>query len=330
MLIRFFKSSFHLQYLLLILLGAVLWIRVYSGPCEMLVPGPEAPFYLLLLQLLPNHHLLLSIIGFGTLILAAFALNHIAIRHELVPKNSILTALVLILMMSQSPMVLGMNPLYFAGLFVILAYGRILNTYGVADPTKDVFSAAFLIALASLFHFAAIFLVLLLILSFIIFGTFSLRIILVSVAGIFAVYLYLFVYYFLTDSLEGQYCLYVNWLGTIPAFRINYHWLQLINWAVQALLFLSAVFYLLTNINEWNISIRKMILLNLWFVILCFAGLVYAGDNMPVALLLPAIPMALIISAYLLNFKRISILMEVYFLLWLGTAFINNLFSSIC
>lgn len=296
----------------------------------MLVAGPEAPLYLLLLNILPSSHIILSLIGFVILLLSAFVLNYIAIRHELVPKNTILTALVLILLMSQSPMVLGLSPLHFAGFFIILAYGRILNTYGEADPTKDVFSAAFLIALASLFYFPSIFLLLILILSFVIFGTFSLRIILVSLAGVLAVYLYLAVYYFLTDSLEGQYCMYISWFSTIPAFRLNYPLLQVINWVVQALLFMVAVFYLITHINEWNISVRKMILLNLWFVVICIASLLYAGDQMPVAALLPAIPAALIISAYLLNRRKISILTELYFLLWLATTFINNLFSPIC
>ncbi len=185
-----------MQYIVLILLGAGLWLRVYSGPCEISLPGPEAPMFLMLMNLMPDSYVLLSLIGFSLLILQAFLINFVAIRHDLVPKNSLVVAMVFILLMSQSPAAFGLSPLHFAGIFVILAYNRILSSYGTADPTKDIFSAAFLIALASLFHFAAIFLLIILILSLVIFGTFSPRIFLVAIAGVVAVYLYLLVYYY--------------------------------------------------------------------------------------------------------------------------------------
>lgn len=319
-----------MQYILLILLGAGLWLRVYSGPCEISLPGLEAPMFLMLINLMPDSYVLLSLIGFSLLILQAFLINIMAIKHELLPKNSLVVAMVFILLMSQPSAAIGLTPLHFAGIFVILAYNRILSSYGTADPTKDIFSAAFLIALASLFHFAAIFLLIILILSLIIFGTFSPRIFLVAIAGVVAVYLYLLVYYYLTDNLQGQYCMYVNWFSHLPAVRLNYSVTQMISWSMQVLVFIAAVYYSLTHMNEWNISGRKMQLLNIWFAILAIATLIYAGEYSPVAVTLTAVPLALIIGGYFLNRKRIPMLMEIFFLLWFLISCFNNLFSPIC
>jgi len=177
-LIKFFKSSFYLQYFMLLLIGAGLWVKAYTSPCELSLSDEGSPLYVLLYGLLPGNH---AIIGLGILIFEALLLNFILIRHEIVPKNTLLSALVFIVFMSQSPIALSLNPVLMAGLFIIPAFDRILNAYGMADPTKDVFSASFLIGLASLFYFPFVFVYLLLLFSFIIFGTFSIRMRVISI-----------------------------------------------------------------------------------------------------------------------------------------------------
>ncbi|NQT77168.1 MAG: hypothetical protein HQ565_05605 [Bacteroidetes bacterium] len=330
MLIRFFKSSFYLQYLFLIVIAASLWICAYTAPCLEINAGPESPLFLLLLQSLPDEVLVFSISGLFLLIAEAFILNFILIRHEIVPKNTLVPAIVFIVMMSQSPLMLGLNPVLCAGLFIILAIDRILNTYGKADPTKDVFSAAVLLAMASLFHFPVVFIFLVIFLSFIIFGTFSIRVFLVSLSGIFTVYLYLFLAYFMTDSLSGQYCTYENWFSNIPGIDIKAYYMQYMVWGWAALLFLAASFYLASHLNEWNISFRKRILLITWFFIFSFSTLIYEGEHFLNTALLAAVPASMIISVYLANRRKVSLLIEICFLLLLLTTVINNIFSPVC
>ena len=330
MLIRFFKSSFYLQYLVLLVLAAALWIRAYTAPCLEIHAGPESPLFLLLLQFLPDEVLVYSISGFFLLLAEALILNFILIRHEIVPKNTLIPAIVYIVLMSQSPLMLGLNPVLCAGFFIILAIDRIMKTYGQADPTKNVFSAAVLLALASLFYFPAIFLCLVLFLSFIIFGTFSIRVFFVSLSGIFTVYIYLFLVYFITDNLAGQYCTYESWFFEFPGIDISSYYMQYMVWGGAALLLLAASFYSVSHMNEWNISIRKMILLIMWFFILSSSTLIYEGDQFLNTALLAAIPASMIISGYLANRRKVSVLMEIYFLLLLVITVINNILSPVC
>ena len=330
MLIRFFKSSFYLQYLFLLGLAAALWIRATTAPCLEIQVGPESPLFLLLMQLLPDEALVFSISGIVLLLAEALILNFILIRHEIVPKNSLIPAIVYIVLMSQSPLILALNPVLCAGFFIILAIDRIMKTYGQADPTKDVYSAAVLLSLASLFYFPAVFLWLVLFLSFIIFGTFSIRVFLVSLSGIFTIYLYVFLAYFVMDNLVGQYCIYENWFSEIPGIDISSYYMQYMVWGGIALLLLAAFFHSVSHMNEWNISLRKKILLIMWFFILSFFTLIYEGDQFLNTALLLSIPASVIISGYLANRRKVSVLMEIYFLLLLLLTVINNILSPVC
>jgi len=329
-LIRFFKASFYSQYLLLFVIAAGLWVKIYIDPCPQLFTSEESPLFNFLSFLIGENSLAHTIIAFVILLSSAILLNFILIKHDLLPKNSMLGALIYSILMSHSGYALSLNPSLFSGLFIILAIDQVLLTYGKADPTQQVFSASFLVALASLIYFPAITLILLLILSFIIFGTFSVRIFLVSLAGLFAVYVYLFVIYFLSDSLEGQLYLYLEWFSILPAFSFPQIGFVYLIWGGIAILFLAALFHLFTHINEWNLSVRKKQLLNLWFLLITFLTLVYENDNIPLTILLMGVPLTILISGFFANRKKIPVLLEIYLIILLVAIVLSNNLIAVC
>lgn len=271
-----------------------------------------------------------ALIGLVLLLLNAILLNFILVRHELLPKNSLIGALVFITLMSHSVTGLGLNPVLCATLFIIPAFDQMLKTYGKSDPSRQVFSAAMLLSVASLFYFPSAVLLILLVFSFIIFGTFSFRVLLVAIVGVMAVYVYLFVYYFIMDNVEGQYCLYIEWFQVIPAFNMPAPGVQYMIWVVIIFVFATSLLYSLSHLNEWNISVRKKVLLNLWFIGLAAGTLVYTWDNFSMALLILAVPFTIVISAYFANRKKISFIMEVLYLLLLLLIIMNNTLLATC
>jgi hypothetical protein len=198
------------------------------------------------------------------------------------------------------------------------------------DPTRDVFSAAFLLAFASLFHFAGILILTLLILSLIVFGTFSIRMLFVSAAGIISVYLYLFLYYFLADKLEGQWYLYISWFTDIPQLSLNMGVVQYIIWGMMMSFFLDVLFYNATRMREWNIKIRKIILLNIYFAVIGFGSMVFLWDNLELAMLMISIPITIFIAGYLMLKRKVSLFLEIYIFCWYVMIFINNLLLAEC
>lgn len=319
-----------MQYLLLLVLGAALWAKGFIAPCAMPLAGPESPFYQLLYLHLPSQHLLMVVAGFIVVVFEGLLLNQILIRHDLLPKNNLLGAFIFILLMSQSAQALTLNPQLLAALFMIPAIDRIMNSYGQADPTRDVFSAAFLIGLASLFQFSALFMLVILLLSFVVFGTFSLRMLLVAASGIFTVYLYLFLYYFLVDELGGQYCLYLDWFRHLPVASYDFHIARYFLWSMQGLMLIAALLFVSAHINEWNISKRKTVLLIIWFMIVAGGSMVFLRNNLFIGAMVTAIPVAMLLSVYLSGRRKVPLLLEMYLLIWFLAAFVNNMFISPC
>ncbi|HSG67557.1 MAG TPA: DUF6427 family protein [Bacteroidales bacterium] len=330
MLIRYFKSSFYPQYLLLVLLAAGLWAGVLYHGCSQTETGKESPLFMVLTGAVGFNSLLGLFVGFILTLFAAFLLNFILIRHELLPKNGLIGALVFVILMSHPALALGMNPVITAGLFIVLAFDRILSTYGKADPTQEVFSAAFLSALASVIYFPSVVLILLLLISFVVFGTFSFRMLLVAVSGILAVYLYLFVFYFLNDQLEVQYEVYSEWIRTMPDMAFLSSGAEYVVWIMVLLMFIAAIMHLFSHLNEWNISVRKKALMTMWLVMLGVITVFYEGDKLPIALLLIMIPVSAIIAVYLASRKKPNLMMEIYLILIYLATLANNLFFTTC
>lgn len=329
MLIKFFKDSFYSQYLLLLLIAVALWGNAYFAPCTQAV-HTESILYNLITGFIQPHSLLGVNISFFILIFSGIVLNLALIRHELLPKNSLLGALVYIVLMSHTNMAISLNPVLLAGILIIPAFDQLMLTYGKPDPTQQVFSAAFLLALASLIYFPAVLILLMLLFSFVIFGTFSIRMFLVALSGAVAVYLYLFLYYFLTDSMEGQFMIYVEWFSALPEFRFPPLGIIYLNFGLLVLLFFAGVLYLSSHMNEWNISVRKKVLLSFWFVVLTLLSLLFEGDSMEVAILLTGIPSTTVVAAYFGNIKRTPRLLEIYFIILIIVIFVSNTFIITC
>lgn len=330
MLIRIFRSSFYAQYLLLLILAALLWLKLWFNACSPPEAIGPAPLYELLLRILPEGIAGTGLLAFALLLFQAFLINFILIRHGILPKNSLLAALVFIMLMSLFPELLNLNPMICAGTFVALSFNSMMKTYGSPDPTGNVFSAAFLLAFASLFYLPAILMFFLLLLSFALFGTFSPRMLFVAFSGVIAVYLYLFVFYFILDDLQGRYCLYENFFMDFPSWKIDYTWPRYVILGLFSLLFLFAFLQVLSQINEWNIMIRKKVLLGIWFVVVALGSLAYGGNNPAMAMQFAVLPGTLLISSYLLQRRKTGVLLELFFLLLLLVVVANNLLDKSC
>lgn len=307
----------------------LLWLKAAVDPCvqvywDTVSPlsyifnlWPEGPFWAK-----PLSGMLLTLVN-------AVLLNQVLIKNDLIPKNALHGALVYVVLSGMAPQVLSVNPVMVASFFVILALDRLLETFGKADPTKDVFSAAFLVSLASLFYLPAILILLVILLSFAIFGTFSIRMIFVALSGFVAIYLYLSVYYFVADRLEDQYLAYVEYFSHFAVFRGTAGIFQYVLWVVGLLLHIMASLHLFARISEKNISVRRKSTLLFWFSLLALLSVLAEGDHLFHAITLCAIPFSAIIGSYLSAGRKPGLALELFLILFVIAGIINN-FIAVC
>jgi hypothetical protein len=177
--------------------------------------------------------------------------------------------------------------------------------------------AGFFVAVASLFYFPYIFLLLFIWISLMIFKSFSEREWLVPIFGLITPYLFLFVYLFLTDDvdflfipLKNNFSLEFSFNSLSLEYIIFYNFLAL-------LIFISSV-SVIRKITSKKIKIRKYLYANLWLFIIGIAMMMFLLNVSYEILYLIAIPSSFLITEYLYEIRK-NIYGNILLLLMLGS-----------
>ena len=134
-----------------------LWLNAFLNPPGMPAPEGPVPLYSLIYLTLSNFPLLSTIFGFCLVLAETYWLTRILSRHELVLKNSSLSALIFLVMMSFLPGQLTLNPINIALGFMILILYHLLISYNKPEHLDRIFAAGFFTAVASMFFLPFIF-----------------------------------------------------------------------------------------------------------------------------------------------------------------------------
>src|ERR1035437_1483732 len=129
MFLRFFRSGFATQYIAIGIIGILLWSRAFFSPPGMPPPDGPVPLYELIYALLNTSPHAASLIGFILTLLSAFLLNRLLTRNEVVLKNSSLSALIFIALMSYFPFLLTLHQLSIATFILIMILERLNKSY---------------------------------------------------------------------------------------------------------------------------------------------------------------------------------------------------------
>ena len=325
MLLRFFKQSYLQQFLALFAIQLVLWGKYLIIPE---LPDPVAnihPLFGFLNNIIGDHPRLGVIIAFCILSLSAILLNMIMIRNELVPKNTLVPALVFISLFSQAPSLINLYPELLSIVFLLLAIDRIMQCYGEPEITviNNTLSASLLISLAAFSYLPAVFYALLIWVAMFIFRQLSLRIWAISIIGLSLPLVYYAVYNYVFDKTQNTYTILLNIFGDISAISLDYPDPTFVIWGIIAVIAVISLFYALIHMNEWNVNIRRKLIVILWIIVISIPVGIYSHRDFLVNQTFQLIPASMLISAYLSNI-RIRKWQELIFLLFLLLILFNN------
>lgn len=332
MQVKLLSRHAYLQYIILVILAAGLWLRPFMSGCGMIEAGPESPLYQWLYTIIPAKGKAAVIIGFILILIEAISLNYILIKNQLLPPKTLFTAYIYVLIMSQSPAVLTLNPVICGSLFAIPAFGLILWIYRHPKPYYIVFLAAMLLAIASMFCFEMIFFLALVFISFLVFGKRDARLVILASSGFIFVYLLLFLFYFLTDSPENSLSYYIKWFTHPPMFwtQIEIYQYILLGW--QVYIMYMAIKYIAINMKTLKKGMQKMLLLCIYFIPLSLFSIFYMLGNLGMAVLLSAMPFSIFLGIYIsLTTKKSMIWLQLMFLFsWYLGLFLQNMYLAKC
>jgi len=323
MLIKFFRSSFLIQYFVLVVVTAAIWIPGFLAnqglPVE---PSLITPLYNIAHYLLKMFDIASPAVALAIVLLSALTLNNILSFHELIPKNNLLPAFLFILLMGSNPLTLCTYPVILTLPFFTWFLHTVFKINDEPENYMEVFNASILIAVISMIYPPAIIFYVCIWLILLVYGAFNGRNLIISFIAIALPYIYLILYFFWTDQLYEALSAYLIYYGKIFAFQMNKHVWQLVIWSIFAIFMLLPAFMRITGtLSTFGINFRKKMAATAWLMAFSLPIIIFQGKADYQTLIF--VPASIMIAHYYLLFKK-SLLNEITLLLFLILVLANN------
>lgn len=327
-MLRFFRSAFATQYIAIGIIAILLWIHAFFDPPGMPSPDGPVPLYSWTYSLLQGFPHIACIIGFILTLLSAFLLNGLLTRNEVVLKNSTLSALVFIALMSYFPFLLTLHQLSIATLILIMILERLYKSYSKAESLELTYVAGFMIGIASMFYLPFLLFFLFLLVSFILFRNVDWHEWIGSLIGLLTPFIFLSVYYFWFDkwmikAAEYQHFFLISF-DPKPFREPGF----LILSGILLVLLVFGLFTVLARLSEKTIEIRKKTILLIWIIPVMILSMFFSASLLKYHLLISFITLSGLLSVYLLKIRK-TFWQDLIFVSILVILLLNNLLSGL-
>lgn len=278
-MIKFFRQSYAIQYVVIALMAIALWIPAFlSGQAITGLESPVTPLFNLVNRLLGFSAIAQYAFAFLLIVLEALLFNAVLINNQITGKVGTMAAFVFVLLMSLTCTQTQFYPFALATLFIVLMLKAFFEVHLSPNPEMSLLNAGLLIALASMCYFPAILLVVWSIIVLPMARKGSFRLALIPLLGFLAVYFLYFVGVFLFGNLKTVGQEYLSYFASFHLTVAGFNYKIII---LLSLLILSAVFLLFGG-NKANLekSVAVRTKISMMVVMLVFAVfLLFIGGN---------------------------------------------------
>lgn len=317
MLIQTVRAHQPVSLILIPLLGALLWLPGILHPVE---PAPIVymPFYVPVDGFLRLHPLFSVISGLILSITEAFLLNYVIYQHQVLTKKSWLPALIFVVLSACTPGLLWLHPQLIAGLFLLGMLHLLLGTYRMDKSFGAVFNAGFLLGMATMFYLPSIVFLLFAIIVLILLRPFIWREWIIFIIGLMIPWLYAGVWFFWNDQLKeitGRVLLEpIRHRDFFLKLPYEYYALT----AVTGFLLLVAAGRFVAGAGTSTLKTKKGVSVMVWFLVFSLLAIIPAQNFAVAGFLFVLFPVALFVSNYFLQARRLWLAETIFILLLLS------------
>lgn len=216
-MLKFFRHNYIAQLIAIVLLLVALWIPAFVSQLHDTAVGlPTTPLYNLIAGLFDSSSSAMTVLTFVVFSLCVLFFNSMLSVNQLVTRNSSIGAFVFVLCLCCVQIQDEYYPFILANTFIMMAMQTIYLIYQVEKPEAYLMNSGFFVAIASMFYYPAIILIIWVLLSLIIMDIKELKHFLIPVLGFLFPYFVLFVCFYFNHSLNDRlqdYALAFNDLG---------------------------------------------------------------------------------------------------------------------
>lgn len=278
-MIKFFRQSYAIQYVVIALMAIALWIPAFvSGKATLGLNEPVTPIYNLVDSLLNFSPIAQHAFAFVLLMVETLIFNAIMVNNQIVGKVSTMGAFVFVLLMSLTRTQINLYPFILSLVFILLAISNLFEIYLMPNPELNLLKTGVFIALASMCYFPSIVLVLWVLFALPIAKKGSLRLQLIPIFGFLFLYFVYFVWVFLFGDFQALLTGYRDYFTSIK-FSVRGFNYKII--CLLAVLVVSTIFLLMGSGSasfEKTVAVRTKI--SMTVIMAAFALLLlFLGGN---------------------------------------------------
>lgn len=276
-MIKFFRQSYAIQYVILALLAVALWAPSFiAGVVPANQGSPVTPLFNVIEHLLGFSPYAKLAFAFLLMLVEALIINSILTDNQIVGKVGTMGGFTFILLMNLTRTQVNFYPFMVALFFVLLAMNELFSVYFAQKPELDLLKTGIFIALASMCYFPSIILIVWTLVALPVLKKGNLRLQLIPITGLLFTYFLFFSLVFLFGDFLSMIEGYGDWFAEL---KLSVKGFNLKNVIVIAFLILTAILLYFgggsTN-YEKTVAVRsKMVIimmLTFFAVVLLFFG----------------------------------------------------------
>ena len=156
-MIKFFRNSYLVQYVTIVLLLIALWIPSFiTGNVDAAWRSPVMPLYNLVADVLDFWPPMMLIFGMLLMAFEAVFFNSILTSNQIIGKVNSLGAVVFLLMMNLLPQQTTFYPFLLASVFMLMFVHTMFSIYQTPHPELYLLNAGFFVSLATMCWFPSL------------------------------------------------------------------------------------------------------------------------------------------------------------------------------
>lgn len=324
MIKRLAKAGIFPQIIVLVILALAYFVTPQAKLFHLSDPDHTAPLGEWIFRLISDYPDMAQPILVILIASLAIALNALLIRHDISPRQSLLPAIITLILMLFTPDAFHLIVTLACLILLLFSLHNIMGLYGEQHPFSKVLNATFAISLASMISPPVI-----LFIFFVWFGFFTFRINswrewVISMMGIVLPYFYLALLYLWNDNLMYAVRLYQEMISNFRFTLERPGPLEFFTLGIYAIWIILSLSRFIADSGEKVISIRKKMWIINHFAFAGFIAVLLSGGAMMSMLPLIYIPVSAII-AYAVSNSRRNWIHDLLFFLSLAAAVLNRL-----
>jgi hypothetical protein len=287
-MIKFFRQSYAVQYVVIALLAIALWVPSFmAGKAPLDLTSPVTPIFNGVDGLLSFSPIAKIIFAFLLLVLETLLFNAVLVNNQIVGKVSTMGAFTFVLLMSLTRTQADFYPFALSVIFIILAISALYEVYLSQSSELELLKAGICIALASMCYFPSILLIVWVIVALPIAKKGSLRLELIPLVA----FLFVYFFYFVGVYLFGDFLTMIHgYRDYFLQLKLSVDGFNLKNIILLSFLLIAAVGMLFGNSNlEKTIAVRVKMTISVLLMVVGVLMLFLGGNVLMNGLILMAL-----------------------------------------